>query len=107
MPRLRPNTDSQLHSHHHRLAVFTCLITVYSSSCYIYITVLTCEAPSKLCDVGSMKYCLEVHKLCDEKIDCPDGSDEGQQCGKYYCMHKITVYTVCLQRLHVFKDHMI
>lgn len=40
-----------------------------------------CHYPSRLCDNGTK--CIEVERLCDEKYDCHDKSDEGIRCSKY------------------------
>lgn len=36
---------------------------------------ITCEYPSRLCDNNTK--CITLDKLCDDRSDCDDGSDEG------------------------------
>ncbi|XP_050504790.1 prolow-density lipoprotein receptor-related protein 1 isoform X2 [Diabrotica virgifera virgifera] len=47
----------------------------------------SCEYPSRLCDNGTK--CVDVEKLCDERKDCEDGSDEGLRCSDMLCEHSI------------------
>lgn len=44
---------------------------------------MTCDHPFRLCDNNTR--CISVDQLCDEKIDCVDGTDEGLRCSENLC----------------------
>ncbi|KAJ8937574.1 hypothetical protein NQ318_023105 [Aromia moschata] len=54
---------------------------------------LTCEYPSRLCDNATK--CVAVERLCDERDDCADGSDEGLRCGDMLCEHSFVCSHDC------------
>lgn len=53
----------------------------------------SCEYPSRLCDNGTK--CIDVDKLCDDRKDCNDGSDEGLRCSDMLCEHSFVCSHDC------------
>lgn len=54
-------------------------------------TVSTDECDGYLCD---NKECIPLNKVCDEKIDCKDGTDEKKFCGNII-LYYIVYYIIC------------
>ncbi|XP_060522093.1 prolow-density lipoprotein receptor-related protein 1 isoform X3 [Cylas formicarius] len=54
---------------------------------------LPCEYPFRFCDNDTK--CIPVVKLCDNRKDCQDGSDEGMRCGDMLCDHSFICSHIC------------
>lgn len=60
--------------------------SVKPSNAPIFISndsITDCEYPNRICKDNNV--CIHVTNLCDERMDCPDGSDEGFQCEMKAC----------------------
>ncbi|CAH1165542.1 unnamed protein product [Phyllotreta striolata] len=53
----------------------------------------SCEYPSRLCDNGTK--CIGVEKLCNDRNDCSDGTDEGARCSDMLCEHSFVCSHDC------------
>ncbi|XP_017777455.1 PREDICTED: low-density lipoprotein receptor-related protein 1 [Nicrophorus vespilloides] len=74
---------------------------------------LMCAHPSRYCD--NKTKCIDVKQLCDDRIDCVDGSDEGLRCSEKLCEHSMEcshhchnapegIVCSCPQPLHLQSD---
>lgn len=54
---------------------------------------IECEHPNRTCDNNTK--CIDVKVLCDGKVDCVDGSDEGLRCSEQLCAHSSDCSDIC------------